>query len=120
MSNCKSDGGLNHHWVDASRKDDIYNSLYSLLECDNDLTENEDFFRDDTLSLGYESEAERIVKEALEKHGYPRDINNIRNLYKDVANHIIKQGYFGNCELSVIAINLKIVSIAFTYGGNDD
>ena len=34
---------------------------------DLDFTENEDYFREDTLELGYENEAERLATEFLEK-----------------------------------------------------
>ena len=34
---------------------------------DSDFTENEDYFQEDTLELGYENEAERLATEFLEK-----------------------------------------------------
>ena len=43
------------------------NSLISILEQDNDFSENEDYFRIDTLELGFENEAERVSKEIFEK-----------------------------------------------------
>ena len=38
---------------------------------DNDFTENEDYFRDDTLELGFENEAERVASELLANEDMP-------------------------------------------------
>ena len=38
---------------------------------DSDFTENEDYFREDTLSLGFESEAERLATEFLANEEMP-------------------------------------------------
>ncbi len=38
-----------------------------ILFFDSDFTENTEYFREDTLELGYESEAERLATEFLEK-----------------------------------------------------
>ena len=45
----------------------IKNDLIHLISFDLDFTENEDYFRSDTLSLGYENEAERLVDEYLKE-----------------------------------------------------
>jgi hypothetical protein len=42
------------------------NSLYDLFAMDNDFSENEDFYREDTLSLGFKDEAERVSKEIFD------------------------------------------------------
>jgi hypothetical protein len=71
MANCRASLSLSHFKVDLKDKKNIRESLYSLLSQDNDLTENEDYFRDDTLELGYESEADRIIQETIQEMGFP-------------------------------------------------
>jgi hypothetical protein len=119
MSNCKSELGLNHFWVDVTKKDDIYNSLYCLIDCDNDLTENEDYFRGDTLELGYKDEADRIVKEYL-KENKVNGVESFKKAVKEISETISNQDFFGNCELSIVTLSDSIVVIAFAYGGRYD
>jgi hypothetical protein len=42
-------------------------SLQPLFEQDNDFSENVEYYRNDTLELGFENEAERVSKEIYEK-----------------------------------------------------
>ena len=44
------------------------NSFIDLFSFDSDFTENEEYFREDTLELGFKNEAERCSKELFEKH----------------------------------------------------
>lgn len=113
MGNCKSGLGSIHVLVDVTNEKEVYESLFNILSCDNDLTENEDYFRDDTLKLGYENEADRIVKEKLKRYTPGR--------YEDVAtkvsDSIASQEYYGQCDIDFIRLNDKQVVMSFVYGG---
>lgn len=117
MANCKASLNLNHFWVNIKDKNSVYNGLYSLLEVDNDLTENEDYFQDDTLELGYENEADRIVREAL-KGRKIHSISTFKKIARKVAESITNQEYYGECKLSFVSTNTEIVIVAFATGGD--
>jgi hypothetical protein len=117
MSNCKAELNLHHQWVNVTNENDVLESLKSLLNVDNDLTENEEYFRKKTLKLGYENEAERIVKELLDGKTI-NTIESFKQIAKKVAKHITGQEYYGNCELSFVAIDKNTLIIAFATGGN--
>jgi hypothetical protein len=53
----------------VDRNSDAINetTLIPALSVDSDFTENEDYFREDTLELGFENEAERVSKEIFEE-----------------------------------------------------
>lgn len=59
---------LEQHFFEIELKDEAV-SKEDLMDLffDSDFTENEDYFQEDTLELGYESEAERLATEFLEK-----------------------------------------------------
>jgi hypothetical protein len=118
MANCRASLGMGHFLVDLKDEKDVYQSLYSLLSSDNDLTENEDYFQDDTLELGYKSEAERVVKEALKEFGQPTTVEEMDRISNKVFEKISRQDYFGVCEISVVGINENKVSLAYAYGGD--
>jgi len=118
MANCKSSLGTGHFLVNLKNEKNVYNSLFALVDMDCDLTENEDYFQDDTLELGYESEAERIIKEALEEFGQPTTPEEFEVVAKKVFNAIDEQEYFGVCDLSVVKISKHKVSLAYSYGGD--
>lgn len=117
MANCRAELSVNHFWINIHSQDDVYNSLYSLLEVDNDLTENEEYFQDDTLVLGFKNEADRIVKEALEGKKV-NSIEGYKAVAKIVAERIERQEYFGVCDLSFVAINHETLVVAFAIGGH--
>lgn len=117
MSDCKADLTLNHHWVNVKSETDVYESLKSLLDVDADLTYNEEEFREDTINLGYEDEAERIVKEILLKNKVD-SIESYKKVANEVAEHILNQEYYGTCELSFVSTTQDCLIIAFATGGN--
>tara|TARA_R110000824_G_C14763373_1_gene630079 strand:- start:113 stop:478 length:366 start_codon:yes stop_codon:yes gene_type:complete len=117
MANCKAELGLGQSIVNLKHKKDIYNNLYGLVSMDNDLTENEDYFQDDTLELGFKNEAERIVKETLAEFGHPTTIERFRKVANKVFESISTQEYFGVCEISVIQAGKNKVALAYAYGG---
>jgi len=120
MGNSKSGLGLGHFIVDLKKTKDVRISLEQLISSDNDLTENVEYFQDDTLELGYESEADRIVKEYIKEHGVPRSVKAFEKAANKVFEAISDQEYFCVCELDVIGIGGGKLVIAYAYGGNYD
>ena len=116
MSNVKAELGYGHDVIDIQNLREVYDILYSILSVDNDLIENAEYFRKDTLELGYDNEAERLIIEALDKEGKLTS-----NKFLAVCNEILKpissQDYFGQCELNIINISENKVSVLFIYGG---
>lgn len=100
--------------VNPADKEEVYNSLYGILSCDNDLTENEDYFQDDTLDLGFESEADRIVKENLKDYTPGR----YDEVATKVSDSIAKQEYYGQCSIDFIKIGDEQIIMSFVYGGD--
>ncbi|NQY54628.1 MAG: hypothetical protein HRT42_13770, partial [Campylobacteraceae bacterium] len=119
MSNCKVGLNLNHSIVRLYNKLRVYKFLYLLLEVDNDLTENEEYFREDTLTLGYENEAERIVKEYISSNGYPNDEKELTEAVSKITDSITNQEYYGSCDFSVIKISKDVFSVVFVTGGSE-
>jgi uncharacterized protein YjgD (DUF1641 family) len=117
MANCKAGLNLTHFWLNVKSEKDVYESLMSLLQVDNDITENEDYFRDDTINLGYENEAERLVKECLKKHKVI-SIATFKLAAEEVAENISEQEYYGECKLSFVATTQDCLIVAFATGGS--
>ncbi len=107
MSNVISDAGLIHKAINFDSSDEVIELCHEILGLDNDLTVNEEYFREDTLELGFKSEAHRIVYDELEAGHRGTD------LIEQVADYISRQEYYGACELSFDGN-----SVAFFYGGN--
>jgi hypothetical protein len=117
MSNETANLTLGHLIVNLKSTKDVYDSLYALIDSDNDLTENEEYFQDDTLELGYDNEADRIVKEALQELGQPTTAKAFEELANKVFEAIKGQEYFGECELNIIKLSKDKLSVAFITGG---
>ena len=109
---------MGHVIVDLTQKQEVRGTLYDLISMDCDLTENEDYFQEDTLELGYESEADRIVTETIKEMGFPKSAKKFEKVANKVFEAISRQEYFGVCELSIINIGDKKVSLAYSYGGD--
>lgn len=118
MANCRAEGTLGQIVVDLKKAANIKESLYSLICMDNDLTENEDYFQEDTLELGYESEADRVVDEAIKELGLPRSAKKFKVVAEKVFDAISRQEYFGVCDLEVTSIGNSKVCVAYMYGGD--
>ena len=120
MSNVKSNLHYAHQIVNLKNKKEIEDMLYHLLCIDNDLSDNIEFFREDTYDLGFINEADRIVREALEKH-YSKETNikQFTKLCDEVFKKISSQDFFGDCESNYIEIDGGKVSTIFIIGGKD-
>ncbi len=120
MSNCKSSLGAQHFIIDVTDKEAVIESLLNSMQCDSDLTENEDYFQEDTLELGYESEADRIVQEYTKENGVPSTIEEYKKAYTEISKSISDQDFYGSCELDFIEIGETNLSVMFVYGGHND
>ena len=118
MSNEKASLGLGHSLVDLTNRINVFDTLCNMISVDNDLTENEMYFRNDTIKLGFENEAERIVMETLKEFGYPTNKETFEEVATKVFEAITEQEYFGNCELNIIELDENKLSLAYAYGGN--
>jgi hypothetical protein len=118
MANCKASLGMGHFLVNLKNEKDVYGSLFSLIQMDCDLTENEDYFQDDTIELGYESEADRRVQEALKEFGKPTTHEEFKVVANKVFESISNQEYFGVCELNIVKVGKNKLSLAYAYGGD--
>ena len=119
MANCGASLGLTLTIVNLKNEKDVFNNLYNLIGMDNDLTENEDYFQDDTLELGFEDEADRKVKETLQELGYPTTVEEFKIVADRVFEAVSDQEYFGVCELQVEPIGKNKVALAYAVGGAD-
>ena len=120
MANCKANLNVQHLIVDVTSEEQVTNALFSLLRNDNDLIENEDEFREDTLELGFESEADRIVKEYIQENGVPNTIEDFENACEEISSNISDQEFFGECLLNLIQIDDNRISVVFATGGHDE
>lgn len=119
MSNCISTTGFFHFMIDVRDEEKVVESLHEAMSCDNDLTENVDYFRPTTLKLGYESEADRIVKEYIKKKGVPKDLKSYKKAYEKMVEKISSQEYFGECHVDFVDVDEHRTVVMFIYGGDE-
>ena len=105
MSNLS--GSLNTFTVEIDLKNSK-EGLVKLFDADADFTENEEYFRKDTLKLGYENEAERVVAEYLKK----QKVTNQKELCKAIkffTKKIFSSSCYGGHTETVIEIGEKTI-----------
>lgn len=84
-----------------------------LLEFDLDFTENEDYFRKDTLKKGFRSEAHRI---AVEKTKKPvKDQADLENRVNDILGKVFLSQYYGDWEYVVVPMVDDEYTVVVTY-----
>jgi hypothetical protein len=92
-------------------------SLKPLFNIDNDFTENVEYFREDTLELGFNNEADRVSKEIWDKHK-DDDRNDevvvlnrmVRDVF-DVPNFIGQSSNYGNYEFEIIEFDFEYLVV---------
>jgi hypothetical protein len=120
MSNCKASTSVSHFIIDVSNEQAVLDTLMEIMEQDNDLTENEDYFQEDTLELGYESEADRIVKEFIKENGVPKTTTEYEKAFNQISDNISNQEYFGQCSVDFLKTGDTTLSVSFMIGGQED
>lgn len=118
MGNCRASLSTRHFVIDIKDKEKVMDSLYEIMEQDNDLTENEDYFQDDTLELGYDSEADRIVKEYIKENKFPTSVKSYIKAYEEIFTFISRQEYFGECQVTFVKLGAGRISVSQVTGGD--
>ncbi len=77
---------------------------------DMDFVENEDYFREDTIELGFETEAERVVKELMEQNLEPYAL-----IIACLELQLEDDYYTSNIIETIVLENSIIVSCAYMY-----
>jgi hypothetical protein len=96
------------------------NSLISILEQDNDFSENEDYYRPDTLELGFENEAERVSKEIFEKNILDVKDDELVGLHQMVSDLFKVEGFigtsshYGSYEFEIIETEYEYIVVIAT------
>ena len=96
MGNFRNNANLIVHTIENGKLDK--KSLIEIFLVDTDFKENEEYFRDDTIELGYENEAERVSEEIFNKFQYEKDENKklllmVNNIFK-YSNFVASEGDF--------------------------
>ena len=78
---------------------------------DADFTENEEYYREDTLELGYEDEAERVIKENTNEDGSYNISALISLAFND--SHYLDYNYHITHVKSLEGKDIQIISIAY-------
>ena len=119
MGNCTSGLETGMFIVDFKNRDEILSNLHNLLMIDGDLTENEDYFREDTLGLGYETEAERIMDERTKGRKLTNE-KQFRVLMDSVWGAITGQDYYGVCVYDTLDLGDGRLVVNWSVGGRGD
>ena len=120
MANCKASLSVAQATVDVTDKDSVILGFLLALGKDSDLTENEDEFREDTLELGYDNEADRIIQEYVEENGFPDSVGSFAMAFESISKAITSQDFFGACEIRFFKMSETEVFVTFVSGGNED
>lgn len=94
------------------------NSLVGILSNDSDFCQNEDMYREDTLALGFESEAHRVSKEIFDEFKDEEEedvrINDMVNELWNVNNFISNDTHYGDSTFRITETEFTyVISIAF-------
>ena len=93
-------------------------SLYPIFASDNDFSENEEMYDDDTLELGYTNQAERVSTEIFEKFKDIEDESErLEMMVKEVFNvsgFIGCSNYYGEYEYEVIETEYEYIIVIAT------
>jgi len=125
MSNCRSNQILGHDILTLGDTGEIKEYLTTMLGQDNDMSENEDYFKvsDDESEilchkLGYYNDAEMHVGESMKEQEL-KTADDFDRLFDKVFGYLSKQEYYGDCDYEVIDLKDGRVSVAWVVGGND-
>lgn len=78
----------------------LRSDLENLISFDLDFTENEEYFREDTIALGYDNEAKRLVDEYLRNN----KVTNSKQLDKccsELLGVVFNSSYYGDWEFNL-------------------
>jgi hypothetical protein len=108
--------GLIHFQLFTKYNSDIKEALYLIFQHDCDFTENEEYFRKNTLKLGYKNEAERLVDEYVNKRKIDSLSQVTRAVDKLAGKVFDNSNYYSEHHISVEEVDDNLYSIAIAYG----
>jgi len=103
--------------VDIKNKKEVESLFEDTLSYDCDLSENEDYFRPDTIKLGFENEVERHVHKVTNRI---KEFNN-KNFDKalgKIVDILGEQDYWKDCYHDIIELGDNKVSVCIIIGGD--
>lgn len=115
MSNYSNRVLLIHFIIDTNHDEDIKESLYQIFSRDLDYIENEEYFRKNTLKLGYKNEADRLVTEYIRNHDRIDSLPKVERAVKKLADMVFDSNHYGDYQYSVEAVNRDIYSVSLAY-----
>ncbi len=117
MENTISDTTLNHVILNLTDRGNLIDFLEKVLELNKLLTiYDEEFWRKDTVSLGYKDELHRIVAESIKD----KDINSFDGFeaaFENVFATLENDEFYGDCYYSIIEVGNDLISVAYCVGG---
>jgi hypothetical protein len=116
MSNCRADLGLGLSIVDISNRKEVQGFFVDVLAVDSDMYDNEEYYREDTLALGYGTEAERIVMERTKGISF-NTAEKFEKVFNNVFEALSDQEFFGDCEVEILDLGDNKLAVAYAYGG---
>ena len=117
MSNSHSSSIMFHRIVDIQNKKEVIDFFNDILSIDGDLSENEDYFRPDTIKLGFENEVERHVHKVTNRIKEYNHKTFDKSLGK-IVDILGGQEYWGYCTYDIIELENNKVSVAVLIGGD--
>lgn len=119
MSNCKASLRIGHFEVDLKERDKMIGEFWEFLSMDNDLVENEDYFDEDTLELGYPDEASRLL-EKVTKGKKINTYNSFEKTWDKVFNILYDQEYWAECQYNIIEKGDGKYIVYWAIGGRNE
>lgn len=117
MSNYSNKMGLIHFTLSTKYDSDIKDALYNIFSHDLDFTENVEYFRKNTLKLGYNDEADRLVTEYLKKNNRIDTLSKVTRAVDKLSKYIFdNSNYYSEHHISVEEVDTDLYSIAIAYG----
>lgn len=104
-----------HFILDATSEEKFKEGLDNIFSNDADFTENVEYFRNDTISLGYKNEADRLISDCI----FGRKINRLLDVIKIVEelcyNVFDNKNYYQDWDYNIIKIDDNRFSISISY-----
>jgi hypothetical protein len=115
MSNYNNSLHQIHFILDTTSSEKIKKGLYNIFSNDCDFTENVEYFRYDTIALGFRDEAERLVSEHLSGNKM-KSLKSVDNIVSDLCSEIFdNEIYYRNYEYNVIKVGDNLFSVSISY-----
>lgn len=118
MGNLRNEIGLIVFNVDKNNEAIDEKTLIPAFNEDCDFTENEDYFREDTLELGFENEAERVSKEIFDECMADESIDTEAELLEamvkalfEVRNFIGSSDNYGDYKYQIVETEFEFIVI---------